>query len=66
MGTANAVPPVEFELRLVRYFTVVAEQQHFARAAALLHITQPTLSRQIRTLEQRVGARLLDRDRQGT
>ncbi|WP_280449843.1 LysR family transcriptional regulator [Nocardia brasiliensis] len=66
MDTANAVPSAEFELRLVRYFTVVAEQQHFGRAAALLHITQPTLSRQIRTLEQRVGARLLDRDRQGT
>ncbi|QWF84903.1 LysR family transcriptional regulator [Amycolatopsis sp. CA-230715] len=66
MGTTNAAPSAEFDLRLVRYFTVVAEQQHFGRAAVLLHVTQPTLSRQIRTLEQRVGARLLDRDRQGT
>ncbi|RJQ75192.1 LysR family transcriptional regulator [Pseudonocardiaceae bacterium YIM PH 21723] len=51
---------------MARYFTVVAEQLHFGRAAELLHVTQPTLSRQIRTLEQRVGARLLDRDQQGT
>ncbi|MGV9296832.1 LysR family transcriptional regulator [Amycolatopsis sp. NPDC003676] len=66
MNPTDALPSVEFDLRLVRYFTVVAEQQHFGRAAALLHVTQPSLSRQIRTLEQRVGTRLLDRDRQGT
>jgi DNA-binding transcriptional LysR family regulator len=57
---------VDLELRLVRYFTVVAEQRHFGRAAMELHIAQPSLSRQIRRLEEQVGARLLDRTPQGT
>jgi DNA-binding transcriptional LysR family regulator len=61
------VPPgSDLDLRLVRYFTVVAGHQHFGRAAAELRIAQPSLSRQIRQLEAQVGARLLDRDRQGT
>lgn len=58
--------PADLDLRLVRYFTVVAEHRHFGRAAAALHIAQPSLSRQIRSLEQRLGARLLDRTPQGT
>ncbi|MFI7067885.1 LysR family transcriptional regulator [Kribbella sp. NPDC050124] len=58
--------PSDLDLRLVRYFTVVAEQRHFGRAAAELHITQPSLSRQIRSLEQQLGARLLDRTPQGS
>jgi DNA-binding transcriptional LysR family regulator len=58
--------PADLDLRLVRYFTVVAEQQHFGRAADELHITQPSLSRQIRSLEQQLGARLLDRTPQGS
>jgi DNA-binding transcriptional LysR family regulator len=44
----------------------VAEQRHFGRAAAALRVAQPSLSRQIRRLEQQIGARLLDRTRQGT
>lgn len=56
----------DLELRLVRYFTVVAEQEHFGRAAVALHVAQPSLSRQIRRLEDHVGARLLDRTPQGT
>ncbi|TDD90680.1 LysR family transcriptional regulator [Actinomadura darangshiensis] len=56
----------DLDLRLVRYFTVVAEQRHFGRAAEALHITQPSLSRQVRRLEQQLGARLLDRTPQGT
>ncbi|MEU0529636.1 LysR substrate-binding domain-containing protein [Amycolatopsis tolypomycina] len=56
----------DLDLRLVRYFTAVAEHRHFGRAAAALHTTQPSLSRQIRRLESRLGARLLDRTPQGT
>ncbi|MFF3420095.1 LysR family transcriptional regulator [Streptomyces sp. NPDC002698] len=56
----------DLELRLVRYFTVVAAHQHFGRAAAELHVAQPALSRQIQRLEKYLGARLLDRTPQGT
>lgn len=55
----------DLELRLVRYFTVVAAHQHFGRAAADLHVAQPALSRQIQRLEKNLGARLLDRVPQG-
>ncbi|MEV4068691.1 LysR family transcriptional regulator [Nonomuraea fuscirosea] len=59
-------PPEDLDLRLVRAFTVVAGHRHFGRAAADLHLTQSSLSRQIGRLEQQVGARLLDRTPQGT
>lgn len=59
-------PPVDLDLRLVRCFIVLAEHRHFGRAAAALHTTQPSLSRQIHRLEQQVGGRLLDRTPQGS
>jgi len=56
----------DLDLRLVRYFTVVAEQLNFARAAEELRVAQPSLSRQIQRLENALGVRLLERTTQGS
>jgi DNA-binding transcriptional LysR family regulator len=53
------------ELRLLRYFTVVAEELHVGHAAARLYISQPALSQQIRSLEQQVGLPLFVRHPRG-
>ena len=49
------------ELRHLRYFVALAEQLSFTRAAARVHVTQSTLSHQIRQLEEEIGQQLFDR-----
>ena len=49
------------ELRVLQYFLAVAREQNISAAAQSLHLTQPTLSRQLRELEGELGKQLLIR-----
>ena len=51
------------ELRHLRYFVAVAESLNFTKAAARLHLAQPSLTRQIHNLEEEIGVRLLNRSK---
>ena len=54
------------ELRHIRYFIAVAEEQHFSRAAHRIGMEQSPLSRAIRALERDVGVSLLERSTRGS
>ncbi len=53
------------ELRHLRYFVAVADALSFTKGAQKLHLSQPSLTRQIKDLEEELGVRLLDRSKQG-
>src|SRR4051812_35631714 len=61
----NALPPHPFSLRQLQYVVAVAEASSFRKAAALCHVSQPSLSAQIAALEAALGVRLFERDRRG-
>lgn len=51
------------EFRVLKYFLMVAREENITKAAALLHITQPTLSRQLMQLEEELGVKLFYRSK---
>lgn len=53
------------DLRQLRYFVVLANQEHFGKAASVLHVAQPALTRQIRLLEEELGVQLFVRHSRG-
>jgi hypothetical protein len=50
----------DMNLRALQCFVILAEELNFSRAAERLHIAQPALSQQIRSLEERLGTQLVD------
>jgi DNA-binding transcriptional LysR family regulator len=54
---------MDVHLRDLRYFVTVADELYFTRAAELLHVSQPSLSKQVRLLERQLGFALFTRDR---
>src|SRR4249919_3967064 len=62
---AAAGAPLAIELRHLRYFVALADAGSFTHAAERMFIAQPTLSQQIRRLEEMVGTPLLQRRREG-
>ena len=49
------------EIRTLRYFLAVAREENMTRAAQILHVTQPTLSKALRSLEEELGKKLFTR-----
>ena len=51
------------EIRVLRYFLMVAREENITKAAEFLHLTQPTLSRQLMQLEDELGVKLFHRSK---
>ena len=49
------------EIRTLRYFLAVAREENMTKAAAMLHVTQPTLSKTLKALEDELGKKLFTR-----
>ena len=49
------------EIRSLRYFLTVAREENMTKAADILHVTQPTLSKQMKSLEDKLGKKLFIR-----
>ncbi|HTD30843.1 MAG TPA: LysR family transcriptional regulator, partial [Steroidobacteraceae bacterium] len=52
---------MELKLKDLRYLVAVADQRHFGRAAAQCYVSQPTLSAQLKKLEESLGLQLIER-----
>lgn len=52
---------MNLNLRDLEYFVAVAEQRHFGKASQLVNVSQPTLSMQLKKLEERLGGKLIER-----
>ena len=52
---------VPMEIRTLRYFLAAAREENMSRAAEILHVTQPTLSKQMKALEEELGKKLFTR-----
>ena len=63
LASGDAQPAVE--LADLRLFVVLAEELHFGRAAARLHLSQPGLSYRVKALERALGYQVLARNRRG-
>jgi DNA-binding transcriptional LysR family regulator len=63
--SAGGLTPPGVELRHLRYFVAVADAGTFTQAAERMYVAQPTLSQQVRRLEEMVGAPLLQRRKEG-
>lgn len=49
------------EIRVLKYFLTVVREESITKASEVLHITQPTLSRQLAQMEEELGVKLIDR-----
>src|SRR6185312_10383389 len=64
IGNANhsSVPMADLKLKDLQYLVALADEKHFGRAAQRAHVSQPTLSAQLKKLEDYLGVQLIERN----